>query len=243
MLHTLQIRLFGVPEIRLNDQPVEGFVTRKALALFIYLATNRRLHARDKLASLFWGDSSEQQAKNNLRRVLPNLRQLVGSHLVIDRQAVLFDEHQPFVSDVDVLRTALAGLPATLPLGQEGVPGVDPSHLEKALALYQGDFLDGFYVDDAPAFEEWATLQREELRELARRGLTLLTAYYLAHNNERAVLSATQRLLQLDPWSETAHYQQMLRLARNGQRLDALTQYENYRAALGAEFHLPPPPP
>jgi hypothetical protein len=36
-----------------------------------------------------------------------------------------------------------------------------------ATALYRGDFLDGFYLDGSPAFEQWALLERERLRNLA----------------------------------------------------------------------------
>jgi hypothetical protein len=40
--------------------------------------------------------------------------------------------------------------------------------LRALLELYQGDFLEGFYLKDGPGFEEWATLERERLRHLAQ---------------------------------------------------------------------------
>jgi len=240
MAHILQLRLFGTPAILLNGKPAEGFVTRKALALFIYIATSRHVHLRDKLASLFWRDVAEQQAKNSLRRVLPNLRQLVGYHLIIDRQSIGLDERQPVESDVETLRRAVAALPALSLQAQNGWEQVNLPQLENALALYQGDFLDGFYVDDAPAFEEWVSLQREELRELALRGFTFLAEYYLTQNNYQAGLATTQRLLTIEPWYETGHHQRMLLFARSGQRVEALAQYETCRAFLANEFRLQP---
>ena len=32
---------------------------------------------------------------------------------------------------------------------------------QKAIQLYRGDFLEGFSLPDAPAFDDWASLQRE----------------------------------------------------------------------------------
>lgn len=237
MAHTLRLQLLGAPQIRLGDEPVEGFVTQKALALLIYIATNQRSQRRDKLASLFWRDVAEQQAQNSLRRVLSNLRQLVGTHLMVDRQVIALDERQSFWSDVTEFRAALATLPIN---AQVNADLINSTQLENALALYQGEFLDGFYVDDAPAFEEWVFLQREELRDLALRGFTLLTEYYLATNNFAAGLAITQRLLALEPWYEIAHYQRMLLLLRGGQRTEALMQYEACCKMLVEEFSIEP---
>lgn len=240
MAPILKLHLFGVPQIYLDDTPVTGFVTRKAFALFIYVATNRRVQPRSKLAALLWRDVAEKHAQNSLRRVLPNLRDLVGSHLRIDRQSVSFDEDQPFWMDVDLFRTTLTDLPTLSPQGQGAADLLNPAELENVLALYDRGFLDGFYVDDAPAFEEWVFLQRETLRELALRGFTYLAEHYLAHGNFTAGLAATQRLLTIEPWQETAHYQRMQIFAQSGQRMEALDQYEACRAMLAQEFGIQP---
>lgn len=45
------------------------------------------------------------------------------------------------------------------------------AQLQQAAARYRGDFLDGFSLSDAPAFDEWATIQREQWhRPLDDRG-------------------------------------------------------------------------
>lgn len=240
MAPLLKLHLLGTPQIYRDDTPVQGFVTRKALALFIYIAANHRVHSREKLAALFWRDVAEKQAQNSLRRVLPNLRHLVGSHLLIDRHAVSFDEGKLFWIDVDAFQTTMATLPSATK-AQDKTAFLNPVQLEKALALYEHEFLGNFYVDDAPAFEEWVFLQREELRELALRGFTYLTDYYLAQNNFAAGLATTQRWLTLEPWSETAHYQRMVLFVRNGQRIDALAQYESCYRMLAEEFGIQPP--
>jgi DNA-binding SARP family transcriptional activator len=102
------------------------------------------------------------------------------------------------------------------------------------IALYQEDFLAGWYVRRAPEFEEWMLMEREQLRRLVVRGLSFLTERCLNEGNEASGLRAVERLLQLEPWLETAHQQRMRLLARMGQRGAALTQYETCRQILAA---------
>ena len=46
---------------------------------------------------------------------------------------------------------------------------VNAGRAEEALGLYQGDFLAGFHVSDAPEFERWLDGERARLRDLATR--------------------------------------------------------------------------
>ncbi len=49
-------------------------------------------------------------------------------------------------------------------VGQPPTPATIQS-LQSALALYRGDFLEGFYGRDAPDFEQWVLVQRANYRE------------------------------------------------------------------------------
>src|SRR2546429_1681492 len=86
----LCLELLGTPHLYLGGKPLTGFITKKAQALLIYLAVTQRAHSRDVLASLFWRDMPEWQAKKKLRNILPNLRAPVGLHLRLTRPAVAF---------------------------------------------------------------------------------------------------------------------------------------------------------
>jgi DNA-binding SARP family transcriptional activator len=50
----------------------------------------------------------------------------------------------------------------------------DVDRLRRAIDLYRGDFLDGFYVRNAPSFEEWWLSERARLRESMLNGLQAL---------------------------------------------------------------------
>ena len=73
---SLKILLFGAPQVFLDTQPVENFISNKARALLFYLAVTRRPHTRDTLAGMFWGEMPNREARVNLRQVLSNLRKI-----------------------------------------------------------------------------------------------------------------------------------------------------------------------
>src|SRR5262245_35800603 len=106
----LHLHLLGTPHIRLGDQPLTGFTTNKAQALRFYLAVTARAgapHSRDAIATLLWSEMTDTQARQNLRTVLPELRRLVGDHLLIERQTLAFHTATPYWLDVEVLRHGL----------------------------------------------------------------------------------------------------------------------------------------
>ena len=235
----LRLSLLGSPQILLGDQPLTGFATRKAQALLCYLAcagpsgtTQTTPHSRDTLATLLWGEMTEAQAKQNLRTVLPDLRRLVGDHLRIDRQTVTFDHNSSYWLDVEVLRRDLT--PGRLPM--------DLVVRQAAVDLYQGEFLHGFYVRDAPDFEAWVREQREQIYTLVVNALTALVNDYAQAGDAGVALATNRRLLLLEPWSEPTQRQQMLLLAQTGDRAAALAQYESCRRVLAAEFGIEPMP-
>jgi WD40 repeat protein/DNA-binding SARP family transcriptional activator len=232
-----EVRLLGSPQFLRDGQPVEGFVTRKARALLIYLACSDRPQAREVLAAMFWPELSEGDASNNLRRVLPNLRKLAGDVLRVDRQQVMFTRLPLVRVDAARLKDAMRLIQPSLQLnaGQAAA-------LADALDLYTSDFLEGFHLPEAPAFDEWAFTEREHLRALAQRGWSALTEHYLNTDQVAEGLSASERLLMIEPWHEAGHRQRMLLLARSGERVAALQQFQSHQRSLADSFRLPPAP-
>jgi DNA-binding SARP family transcriptional activator len=255
MTRTLQLTLLGQAEVRLAGEPVTGFYSAKSQALLFYLAVTGQSHTRPALAGLLWADLPETDALMNLRQVLTNLRKLVGDHLTITRQTVAFNRASDYWLDVAVFQAGVEGVyqPSPPPfaslrspppswergLGGEGMsPEVE--RLRQAVDLYQGDFLAGFYVRDAPVFEEWLLAQQARLRELALDALQKLTAYFARRGDYGNGIATTRRLLELEPWHEEAHRRLMRLLARSGQRSTALAQFQTCRQVLAEELGVEP---
>ena len=148
----LRLGLLGRPSVTLNDEPVSGFISDKALALFCYLALNKNIHAREKLANLLWGEFKRERAKANLRQALHNVQKLVPSYLEVTRKTVVFLQGQPHWIDA----TEFVSLVVTKSKGSQSPFGLES--LETAVTLYRDDFLTDLYVDNAPEFENWLSI-------------------------------------------------------------------------------------
>ena len=222
----LQLFCLGSPQIKLSPTAFQPTLTPKALALFVYLSVTQQAHRRDTLADLLWSETNNKQARTNLRYLLPEVRRQLDDYLVITPQTIAFQRQSPYWLDVELLRTTLAVSPVTL---------TTPA-LQAALDLYQGEFLAGFTVRNAPVFEEWVTSQREELHTSVVQGLYALAERYLEQENMAAGLATTQRLLFLEPWHEAGHRLQMQFLAATGQRGAAIEQYHQLRQRLADEL-------
>lgn len=232
----LQLKFLGTPQIIQNDALVTGFITRKVQALFIYLAVTGRPHSRETLAGLFWPNMPDSDAKTNLRKALSNMRQLLPDYVIINRQDVSVNPH----SDIALDTISLVQAGSILENGKLAKGSIPK--LTTAAEIYQGEFLEGFFLEGCLAFEEWMIGWRERLREMAIQGLRVLAEYHVQTRQHNQAITFLQRLLLLDPWREEAHRQLMMVYARSGQRSAALAQYQKCSHLLEQELGVSPLP-
>jgi len=230
MMPALQITLLGTPTVYIGENPIFQESHTKAQALLYYLVTSGRTHYRNELASLFWPDVPDVQALKNLRNILPVLRARIGEHLLVTRHTVTFNRYTSYRLDVEMFESLLGVAPSQ----------ANTDALWEAAALYNDDFLNGFYVRNAPLFEEWMLLKRQRLRDLFIDVLQTLATRHLQQQDCHAVLKATRRLLSMAPWHENGHQQQMQALVGLGQPSAALAQYTICCRILAAEFNVAP---
>ncbi len=75
---TLRISLFGNIRIAHADWAADVKITRAVLSLLAYLLVyRRRIHPREVLTALFWGDHSEERARSCLSTALWRLRRVL----------------------------------------------------------------------------------------------------------------------------------------------------------------------
>ena len=228
----LKLNLLGSPEVWLGGQVVTGFRSGKAKALLYYLAVTGRAQPRSVLAGLFWGGVAESHARRSLTMTLSNLRRLLGSYLDIDRETIAFKLDSAYGLDVAAFDSEVEGMADTVNL----------EALKQAIALYRGDFLEGFYLQDAPEFEQWVLVERTRLRERMLQALHLLADHLAAQDDLPQAIEAIRRLLTLEPWREEAHRYLMMLLAQGGQRSVALAQFEICCQMLTDELGVEPDP-
>lgn len=222
MTGKLQLTLLGTPQVILDGKRVTGFAYQKSPALLAYLAVTGHYYAREALAGLFWGGATGPNARASLRKVLADLRRTVPDHLVISRHEVAFDRAAPHSLDVEAFHEQTS---RTTGLSHHPLTEEDAARLSEAVALYRGDFMEGFHVLRAAAFEEWVSLTREWLRRLALQAMYALAGYHASGQAYQRSLGYVRRMLVLEPAAEEAHRAMMVLLALSGQRAAALRQY------------------
>ncbi|NJN83569.1 MAG: hypothetical protein HC802_15665 [Caldilineaceae bacterium] len=228
MTKLLEIKLLGPPEALLDGKPITGFRSGKAQALLYYLTATRQPHSRSTLAGLFWGDVAEQHARRSLTSVLSNLKQLIPEHLQIERDTVEFDRERAHQLDVAIFEEEI----------DAGSANVE--QLRHEISRYRADFMDGFYIQDAPEFEQWMLGERTRLREKLLGVLFTLADLLVEKGDLEGAIECIRRILGLEPWREDAHRRLMVHLAQNGQRAAALAQFDRCRTLLAEELGVDP---
>lgn len=232
MVH-LSLSLFGSFQATLNREPLIGFDSDKVRALLVYLAVESdRPHSRPSLIGMFWPDRPEHKARHSLRQALSNLRRLIDDdrmahlHLEITYYDLRFDADSDVWLDVASFTYLVAACQRHV---HTQLATCEPclKHLEQAVALYKGAFLEGFSLADAPAFEEWLIVQREHLQSLAIKTLQELAGAYEERGEFERGLSAARQAVALDPFCESSHRDLMRLLALEGQRSAAIAHYHD----------------
>lgn len=234
-MSTLRLEFLGSLTVALDETPVSGFLSNKVRALLVYLVVTARPQAREYLATLLWGDMSDADAKSNLRQALANLKKLLDPYFEITRDTVEFRRDAAYFLDVEAFGKIGDWKPEPRDSFQASISG-----LQSLVALYHGEFLAGFYVRDAPEFEEWVLTQRARWHDLAVVAHETLMRELAARGQYAVAITYAKQLLTLEPWREEAHRQLMLLYARTGQRSAALAQYETCRNILRAEMGVEP---
>lgn len=231
----LRISLLGSIQVILDGRPVTGFKSNKVRALLAYLVVEAdKPHRRETLAGLLWPDWSEREALGNLRYTLSDLRRAIDDRaadppfLIISRDSIQFNTASDHWLDVIALTESLENKTAS------------SEEQEKALDIYKGSFLEGFSVDDSPAFDDWMLLTRERLARQTSASLHALADSCEKQGEYEKAQSLAWRQLELEPWAESAHQLLMRVMALSGQRSAALAQYESCRKLLKEELDVEP---
>jgi predicted ATPase/DNA-binding SARP family transcriptional activator len=226
MAPLFRLQLLGPVQVDRDGEAIQGFKSRKALALLCYLAAESQPVARGYLVELFWPDQTETRGRNNLSQALHNILKLWPGCFEVTQQTVQFSGHCSTWLDIKAFNE----------LADRG----EVNALAMAADLYRGDFMAGMYLDGCPEFEQWLRLQQEIWQQRVAQILRDLIAHHISQKEIEQALQFISRLLTIDPGDEEGHRQKMEILARCGQRSAALAQYETCHRYLTEELGVEP---
>ena len=228
-MESLTIHLLGTPEVRLGEQPL-SFLTRKVLALLVYCAVERGMHSREVLMALLWPESPSNHAAASLRVTLSRLRQglqAAADILITEGGNVGFAPNCVIDLDLDWLKTAVHD-------------ELSPDELRSILTVDRGEFLEGFSLPDAPAFEDWISTQRGACLRQLEIVYDRLSQHLLSIHDSAMAVEASACWVTRAPFSEQAYRRLMAAQALNGQRPTALLTYRQLQDTLTNELGLQP---
>src|ERR1051326_4872156 len=227
----IRIELFGNLRVIQAGQALNLLHRNRLQSLLAYLA----LHSgealpREQLAFTLWPDSSESQARTNLRQLLHHLRRALPPDcdaLVLETQTVSWRRDEAHSVDVLDFEAAIA---AAAQGRETGDAHAERKQLETAAGIYQDDLLRGCY-------DEWLKPRRDRLREQLAHALHRLAD---ALSEPAEAIAYANRLLTLDPLREPSYRLLMEVHERNGDRASALRAYHQCMRVLRRELGVNP---
>ena len=231
-LNTVSLRLLGPFAIEANVGRAIALSVRakKARGLLAHLAMQPDYRARrEDIATLFWGDTIDVQARHSLRQCLNSLRQDLSSAseiLVVDRETIGLKAGLLSVDAREFLSLAKAG---------------GAAELAAAAELWRGPFLSDL-VFDLEEFDLWREREGNRLAAGAADVFETLCRHADLREDGEQALAAAERLIALEPTREDRQRTALKLMMRYKSRSAALSHAELLTNLLRDELGVAPEP-
>ena len=240
----IKVYLLQRPHIEVDGREALAKLNHKELAMIFYLAARKgQMVSKELLSEIFWPELPEENARSNLRQSLSYIRKICAEEWGGQEEAsIIFSERNMcslnaslgvFV-DVAEFRKALKAASVCDSM-QEKI-----RHLQHAVNVHGGSFLDGISVRGSVAFEEWVMMERESVNQAFIDVSKQLAFLYRENGQFAQGISCLKKLLLMDPLLEEVHLQLMELYCQNQERAKAICQYKECVRILGEELNIGP---
>src|SRR5678815_5460517 len=221
---TLRLHTFGRVHLTRNGEVMSGAAGQRRLLaiLSILAAAGERGVTRDKLLSLLWADGDPEKSRHALTQSLYHIRKVLG----VDRL---------FLGTADV-RLDFSEINADVFDFQHAI---NQAKSDVAVGLYEGPFLDGFYVNGDAEFEFWVSTQRTKFAQQYGDALESLARQASDGGDRPAEVTYRIRLADHNPLNGLAVVAAMNCLAATGDRAAALQLARTHEERMRKELDLP----
>ncbi|HXW29517.1 MAG TPA: transcriptional regulator, partial [Xanthobacteraceae bacterium] len=201
----LCVRMLGPLTIIRDRVPVELPASRKARALFAYLALSPGAVGRSRLCDLLW--DAPNDPRGELRWCLSKLRN------------ILDEPHRPRVRTSDNrVALDLDGCPVdAIEVASAAEIGLEAANLDRLRSLsrlFISDFLEGLGIDRSPNFSTWLMAQRRRFSACHAAILEQLVIRLPAGCDEAS--SYLEKWIEIAPFDRRAHSMLLNALALRG---------------------------
>jgi non-specific serine/threonine protein kinase len=230
----LRVLALGPLQVYVGGRMVESTAwgSARPRELLVYLLMHPDGRTKEQAGLAFWPDASTAQLRNSFHVTLHRLRKALGGAdwvaLENDRYRVSPDVVEEF--DVLAFEREVAAARKALKRQQEGAS----TELERALARFRGDLLDGEPVGD------WHLEHRDRLQRTYVDALMELGAQLLREERQGKAAEVYRRVLARDELHEEALLALMRCHAGLGERSQALRVYRRFADRLREELEAEP---
>jgi DNA-binding SARP family transcriptional activator len=233
---SLRIALCGGLTVERDGDRIEGELAgRQGREVFAYLALHRkRPVSRDELAAMLWPEQAPRAPEAALNTILARLRRVLGPDALGARGQLMLALDGDSWIDVEVAEHGAVTAGALL---ERAEPGGARSHAARALELIAGPLLPELS-------HTWVHEWRRDLGDLSARLMSVMVRAGLELGGSELQDAArwSERLIEREPFRESAYAMLMEVHAARGDVAEALMVYERLRQLLSSELGVPPSP-
>jgi DNA-binding SARP family transcriptional activator len=233
------IRLFGAaPSVGGDDGQVVVLQGHAALLLTRLALGRGRTFSRAELSEGLWPEASAEKAAGSFNTLLWRLRRLLerpplqhGELITCDRHgAVALSGSVPLWLDVKEFERVVG---PGLARSAERLDATDVARLRAGIALYRSDILPGNTCD-------WVLRERERYRRNYLNARRRLLQWAMLRGQYDEGIGHAQAILERSALREDVHRDLMRLYLLQGQRAQAMRQYERCRELLRRELAIQP---
>ena len=187
-LPSLELICLGPPTARVDGgDPNPDVMWRRHLGLLIYLALSPDgSRSREQVMGMLWPEKPRENARHSLNEAVRRCRASLGAGRILTERERITINREGLVVDAHRLQS------------------LDETDAAGLVALLRGEFLEGFHIDNAQSFDEWAMVERGRLRDVGANACLASGGRALAQGDLASARALAGSALRVHPHSEAA---------------------------------------
>jgi DNA-binding SARP family transcriptional activator/CheY-like chemotaxis protein len=234
----MRILFLGNFQVMIRDRIVDEWPSKKGKSIFAYLSyhSNRRI-CRDVLMDVFWPNSMRESARNSLNVALHGLRKRFQQfdpeieYIVFSNESYSINPELEIWTDVSEYGELWMRAQSV-----ERSQGLEAAvvYYDQVASMYSGDFMSD------ELYEDWSTLERENLKEIFMVALEKISESRFDSGNLAETISICKAILERDGCREEIYRRLMCCYQKAGRRDKALSVYRQCVRSLKSDLDAEP---
>jgi DNA-binding SARP family transcriptional activator len=234
----MRILFLGNFQVLILDRIVDEWPSKKGKSIFAYLSyhSDRRI-SRDILMDVFWPKSMRDSARNSLNVAIHGLRKRLQQfdpekeYIVFSNESYSINPEMEIWTDVNEFGDLW--MKAQSLERNKGLEAA-AAFYDQVASTYSGDFMSD------ELYEDWSTLERENLKEIFLVALEKISECRLQAGSLEETISICKVILERDGCREEIYRRLMCCYQKAGRRDKALCTYRQCVRSLKSELDVEP---